>query len=159
MRHIGDILLFLVTGFVYWWWTWHLSVFGVAPNFIFLAALSAAVMARPVKAAAWCFFLGLYLDMLGAGFFGAYALIYTLMAYCVYVMKRHFDMSAPFSQFVAAPVMSAGCMLLYQALLFAMAKTSPLNLKNFLVEPFLNALAAPAVFYCFAGLKRKFSIL
>ena len=159
MKYFGDVLLYLLTGIFYWWWTGHLSIFGTAPNFIFLAALSAAVMARPVKALSYCFFLGLYLDLLGTNMFGAYALTYTLMAYGVYIMKRHFDMSATFSQLVTAPVMSVACMLFYQVLSLSMAKINPLSLKIFLVEPFLNAAAAPVVFYVFSRLKRKFEIL
>ena len=159
MRQLGDALLYLLTGVFYWWWTGHLSIFGTAPNFIFLAALSVAIIASPVKALAYGFFFGVYMDLLGANMFGAYALTYTLLVYSIYLMKRHFDMAAPFSQIVTALIMSFVCMLFYQGLSLAMAKINPLSLKNFLTEPFLNAAAAPVVFYIFSRLKRKFDIL
>ena len=159
MRQLGDALLYLLTGVFYWWWTGHLSIFGTAPNFIFLACLGAAVMAPPVKALAYGFFFGVYMDLLGTNMFGAYALTYTLLVYSVYLMKRHFDMNAPFSQIITALIMSLVCMLFYQGLSLAMAEINPLSPKNFLTEPFLNAAAAPVVFYVFSRLKRKFNIL
>ena len=159
MSLIGDILLYLLTGLVYWWWTANFTVFGMAPNIIFTAALSAAILARPAKALAYCFFFGIYLDLLGSNLFGAYALTYTLMAYGIYVMKRHLDLVSPFSQVIAALVITIVSMLFYQGLSLTLAKINPLQLKAFLVEPFLNALLAPLVFYFFAQLKRSFDLL
>ncbi len=159
MSLIGDILLYFLTGLVSWWWTSNLSVFGVAPNIIFTAALSAAIIARPAKALCYCFFFGIYLDMLGSNLFGAYALTYTLMAYGIYIAKRHLDLVSPFSQIIAALVLTAGSMLFYQGLSLTLAKINPLQLKTQLVEPFLNALLAPVVFYLFTQLKRRFDLL
>jgi len=159
MRQLGDALLYLLTGFFYWWWTAHLTVFGTAPNFIFLAALNIAIMASPVKAVAYGFFLGIYMDLLGTSMFGGYALTYTLLAYGVYLMKKHFDMSAPFSQMVAALIMSLVSMLFYQGLSLAMSAMPPIKLKSFIAEPFWNAAAAPVVFYFLARLKKRFGIL
>ena len=159
MRYLGDALFYFLIGIFHWWWTGHLSVFGTAPNFIFLAALCVAIITSPVKALAYGFFFGVYMDLLGTNMFGAYALTYTLLAYSIYSMKRHFDMVAPFSQIITALIMSLVCMLFYQGLSFAMAKINPLSLKNFMTEPFWNAAAAPFVFYIFSRLKRKLDIL
>ena len=159
MRLMGDILIYLLTGVIYWWWTTNLSIFGVAPNIIFVAALAAAIIARPAKALVYGFFFGIYLDMLGSNLFGAYALTYTLMAYGIYIMKRHLDLVSPFSQVIAAFTLTMISMLCYQGLSLALAKINPLQLKAFLVEPFLNALLAPIVFYFVAQLKRRFDFL
>lgn len=159
MSIIPEILLYLATGGFYWWWTQNISFFGLAPDFIFAAALCSAILAGPIKAITWGFLLGLYADMLGSSLFGGYALSYTLMAYVVYVMKRHFDLDSPFSQLVAALALSWLCMLFYQGLSVAFANTSPLGLKLFLAGPFLNALAVPVVFQIFLGFKRRFDIL
>ncbi len=159
MSLIGDMLLYLLTGLLHWWWTANLSVFGVAPNLIFTAALACAIIARPVKAVTICFFFGIYLDLLSSNLFGAYALTYTIMAYGVHLLKRHIDLVSAFSQIVSALVLTAATMVFYQALLLALAKINPLQLKSFLVEPFLNALIAPVVFYLFTQLKRRFNLL
>lgn len=156
---IFEILAYLFTGTFYWWWTQHLSFYGLSPNFIFAAALSAAILAGPVRGMAWGFFLGLYADMLGAGPFGAYALTYTLMAYVVHQVKRQFDMDSFFSQVVAAVSLSLVCLLFYMGLSLAFARLNPTGLKNFLAEPFLNALAVPVVFQVFYRAKRRFGIL
>jgi len=159
MGIIADLLLYVLTGLIHWWWTSNLSFFGVAPNIIFIAALSAAIIARPAKAIAYCFFFGIYLDLLGSNLFGAYALTYTLMAYGIYMMKRHLDLVGPFSQIIAALSLTLVTMLFYQALSLTLAKINPLQLKAFLVEPFFNAILAPIAFYIFVQLKKRFHLL
>jgi len=159
MTIIMEVFVYLATGSLYWWWTQNLTFFGMAPNLLFSAALCAAIMAGPVKGVAWGFFLGLYADMLGSTLFGGYALTYSLLAYAVYVMKRHFDMASPFSQLVAALALSWVCMFFYQGLCLVFARFNPLGLKIFLAEPFLNALAVPVVFQVFYQLKRRFDVL
>ena len=159
MSVIGDILLYVLTGLVHWWWTANLAVFGVSPNIIFVAAMSAAIIARPAKALAYCFCFGIYLDLLGSNIFGAYALTYTLMAYGIYIMKRHLDLVSPFSLVIAALSLTVVSMLFYQALSLTLAKINPLQLREFLVEPFLNAILAPVMFYFFSQLKRRFDLL
>lgn len=159
MSLIMELFAYLATGAFYWWWAENLSFYGLAPNFIFAAALAAAILAGPVKGIAWGFFLGLYADMLGAGPLGGYALTYTLMAYVVHLVKRQFDMDSFFSQLVASLSLSWVCMLFYMGLSLAFARINPTGLKIFLAEPFLNALAVPIVFQVFYQAKRRFGIL
>lgn len=159
MTLILELFLYLGAGSFYWWWSQNLPFFGLAPNFIFAAALSAAILAGPVKAVAWGFFLGLYADMLGVSLFGGYALTYSLMAYVVYVAKRHFDMNSFFSQLVAALSLSWLAMLFYQVLSLSFSRINPTGLKTFLAEPFLNALVMPVVFQVFYWFKRRFNVL
>lgn len=159
MSLILEALLYLASGAAYWWWTQNLSFYGLAPNLLFAAALAAAILAGPVKSIAWGFFLGLYADMLGANMFGGYALTYSLLAYAVHTLKRHFDMAGLFPQLVAALALSWLSMFFYQGLSLAFSRLNPLGIKIFLVEPFLNALAVPVVFQVFYGLKRRTGIL
>lgn len=159
MSVILEVLLYSATGAFYWWWTQNLALFGVSPNFLFAAALSAAILSGPAKAVAWGFFLGIYADMLGAGPLGAYALTYTLMAYVVHMVRRQFDMDGFFPQLVAAVSLSWVCMLFYMGLSLAFARINPTGLKIFLAEPFMNALAVPAVFQVFYRAKRRFNVL
>lgn len=159
MTIILEAFLYLATGTLYWWWTQNLAVFGLVPNFLFAAALAAAILSGPVKGIAWGFALGLYADMLGVSVFGGYALTYTLMAYGVSIMKKHFDMDSFFSQLVAALSLSWLSMLFYMGLSLAFSRINPTGLKNFLGEPLLNALAVPAVFQVFYWMKRRFGAL
>lgn len=151
--------LYLASGTLYWWWTQNLAFYGLVPNFLFAAALAVAILAGPVKGIAWGFALGLYADMLGVSVFGGYALTYTLMAYAVSVVKKHFDMDSFFSQLVAALSLSWFSMLFYMGLSLAFSRINPTGLKNFLGEPLLNALAVPAVFQVFYWMKRRFGVL
>ena len=81
------------------------------------------------------------------------------MAYGVYMMKRHLDLVSSFSQIIAALALTVVSMIFYQGLLLSLARINPLQLKAFLVEPFLNALLAPIAFYLFVQLKRRFNLL
>lgn len=159
MTLLAELFLYLASGTLYWWWTQNLAFWGLAPNFLFAAALSAAILAGPVKGIAWGFALGLYADMLGVSLFGGWALTYTLMAYAVNVVKKHFDMDSFFAQVVGGVSLSWLSMLVYLGLSLAFARLNPAGLKNFLVEPFLNALAVPVVFQVFYRAKRRFGAL
>ena len=159
MSIILEVVVYLAVGAGYWWWGQNLAFFGLVPNLIFSAALCAAILAGPVKGIAWGFFLGLYADILGSNLFGANALTYTLLAYTVYVVKRHFDMDSPFSQLVAALSLSWISMLFYQGLGIIFSRPGSLDLRVFLGEPFLNALAVPVLFQVFYRLKRRFGVL
>lgn len=159
MSIILEVVLYLAVGAGYWWWGQNLAFFGLVPNLVFSAALCAAILAGPVKAIAWGFFLGLYADILGSSMFGANALTYTILAYAVYVVKRHFDMDSPFSQLVAALSLSWISMLFYLGLGIIVSSPVVLDLRVFLAEPFLNALAVPVMFQVFSRLKRRFDVL
>ena len=159
MSILLEVAVYLAVGAGYWWWAQNLAFFGLVPNFVFASALCAAILAGPVKGIAWGFFLGLYADILGSNMFGANALTYTLMAYTVYVVKRHFDLDSPFSQLVAALSLSWLCMLFYRGLGLVFSSQSPMDLRGFLAEPFLNALAVPVLFQVFYRLKRRFDVL
>ena len=159
MSIILEVALYLAIGAGYWWWGQNLAFFGLVPNLVFAAALCAAILAGPVKAIAWGFFLGLYADILGSNMFGANALTYTILAYAVYVVKRHFDMDSPFSQLVAALSLSWISMLFYLGLGIIFSSPVALDLRVFLAEPFFNALAVPVMFQAFYRLKRRFGVL
>ncbi|HNW43001.1 MAG TPA: rod shape-determining protein MreD [Elusimicrobiales bacterium] len=159
MSIILEIALYLFIGAGYWWWAQNLAIFGLVPNLVFSSALCAAILAGPVKGIAWGFFLGLYADILGSSMFGANALTYTIMAYAVYIVKRQFDLDSLFSQLVAALSLSWTCMLFYQGLGIIFSRPASLDLRVFLAEPFLNALAVPVLFQIFYRLKRKFDVL
>lgn len=159
MSIIYEVIIYLAVGSTYWWWSQNLTVFGLAPNLVFAAALCAAILAGPVKGIAWGFFLGLYADMLSSDMFGGYALTYTLMAYGVYIIKRHFDMDSLFSQLVASLTLSWLSILFYQGLVISFSRPSNLDLRVFLSEPFLNALVVPVMFRIFYQFKRGLGIL
>lgn len=159
MSVLLELAVYLSAGAGYWWLSQNLAVFGLVPNLLFACALCAAILAGPVKGIAWGFFLGLYMDLLGSELFGAYALTYTLLAYSVHVVKRHFDMDSAFSQLVAALSFSWLAMLFHQGLAVVFSRPGGLNLKVFLAEPFLNALAVPVLFQALRGLKRRTGVL
>ncbi len=159
MSLVLELFIYLSVGAGYWWLSQNLTIFGLVPNLLFACALCAAILAGPVKGIAWGFMLGLYMDLLGSDMFGAYALTFTVMAYTVHVVRRHFDMDSAFSQLVAALSLSWISMLFYQGLAIVFSRPGNLNLRVFLAEPFLNALAVPVLFQVLYGLKRRFGVL
>jgi rod shape-determining protein MreD len=143
---LKDAGFFLVLSAAHWWLHWSFPMGGLAPNLLFAAAFSCAVIGGPVRGIALPFFFGLYADVLGAGLAGSWALIFTLMGYAVQVMKRHFDLDNPFSQSAAALVLSLLSLAAYQSAYMTMGGLSPLPLRSMLLEPPISALTVPFVF-------------
>ncbi|MCG2724739.1 MAG: rod shape-determining protein MreD [Elusimicrobia bacterium] len=159
MKFIGNIFVFIIVSVVYWLFSNNFSLFSIAPNILFTAAISLAILLKPVTALSFCFFWGLYIDIMGINAFGAYALIYTLMCYAVHISKKHFDFDMPIPQIILVFVLSVLTFLFYQLLSVIFANINPLRLKVLFIDPIINALLMPFVFAVFYYLKRKSKIL
>lgn len=146
MIFLKDAVFFLVMSVAHWWLHWSFPMGGLAPNLLFAAALSCAVIGGPVRGIAWPFLFGLYADVLGAGLAGSWALIYSLLGYVIQVVKRHFDLNSPFSQSAAAIVLSFASLAAYQSAYMVIGGVSPLPIRSMLLEPFISALTVPFVF-------------
>jgi rod shape-determining protein MreD len=143
---LRDAAFFLLVSAAHWWLHWSFPMGGLAPNLLFAAAMSCAVLGGPVRGIAWPFLFGLYADILGAGLAGSWALIYTLIGYAIQVMKRHFDLGSAFSQSAAALVLSLLSLAGYQSAYMLIGGVSPLPLRAMLLEPLISALTVPLVF-------------
>ncbi|KAF0126372.1 MAG: hypothetical protein FD189_536 [Elusimicrobia bacterium] len=146
MTFLRDAAFFLLLSAAHWWLHWAFPMGGLAPNLLFAAALSCAVLGGPVRGIAMPFLFGLYADILGAGLAGSWALIYTLIGYAIQVMKRHFDLSSPFSQAAAGVILSLLSLAAYQSAYMIIGGVSPLPLRAMLLEPLISALTVPAVY-------------
>lgn len=145
MTLLRDAAFFLFLSASHWWLHWAFPMGGLAPNLLFAAALSSAIVGGPVRGIAWPFLFGLYADILGAGLAGSWALLYTLVGYAVQVMKRHFDLDSPLSQAAAALVLSLFSLAAYQSAYLLIGGLSPLPLRSILLEPLISALTVPPV--------------
>lgn len=146
MTFLRDAAFFLVASAAHWWLHWSFPLGGLAPNLLFAAAMSCAVLGGPVRGIAWPFLFGLYADLLGSGLAGSWALSYTLIGYVIQVMKRHFDLNSPFSQAAAALVLSLLSLAAYQSAYMIIGGVSPIPLRAMLLEPLISALTVPIVF-------------
>lgn len=159
MKFFGNIFVFIFVSVVYWLFNNNFPLFSIAPNLLFTSAISLAILLNPVVALSFCFFWGLYMDMMGANAFGAYALIYTLTCYAVHISKKHFDFDMPIPQIILVFVLSVLAFLFYQLLSLIFTDINPLRLKSLLIEPIVNSLLIPFVFAIFYYLRRKLKIL
>jgi len=150
MTFLADIVILFAGMAFSWWFNQHFTFWGLSVNCVFAFVFAVSLIAGPVKSVIFAFILGLYADLLGAGHFGAYGLIYTLAAYLLNIVKVRFDFSGPFQQATAAFVLAYICPFLFWIIHFLFFNSSfrPLN---FFIEPFLDAVAAPLAF---AVLKR-----
>ncbi len=146
MTLLRDSAFFLFFSAAHWWLHWAFPLGGLAPNLLFAAALSSAVVGGPVRGIAWPFLFGLYADILGSGLAGSWALLYTLIGYAVQVMKRHFDLGSALSQAAAALALSLFSLAAYQSAYLSIGGLSPLPLRSILLEPLISALTVPPVF-------------
>ncbi|MEA3307150.1 MAG: rod shape-determining protein MreD [Elusimicrobiota bacterium] len=159
MKFFGNIFIFIFVSVIYWLFANNFSFLSIAPNILFTSAISLAILLNPVIALTFCFFWGLYADMMGVNAFGAYALIYTLLCYAVHLSKKHFDFDMPIPQIALIFILSVLSFLFYQLLSLIFLNISPLPLKNLFIEPFINSILMPFVFAIFYYAQRKLKIL
>ncbi|MBI4655157.1 MAG: rod shape-determining protein MreD [Elusimicrobia bacterium] len=156
MKFFNSLIVYFAAVVVYWWFSLNFTVFGITPNVVFACVLSIAVIATPVTALTFGFFWGIYMDLMGtSALFGGWALIYTLMVYIIYLIKKQFDMTGAFSQILLSVVLSEISLVCYQILSLILSKINPLSLKIFLIEPVLNALLMPFVFSILVFIRKK----
>ena len=159
MNLFANIFLYIIVSGFYWWFGNNFSLFSIVPNILLMAAIASAIIARPLTALSFCFFWGLYMDVLGSDAFGAYALVYTLMGYAIHVMKKHFDFDSLAPQVILSFSLSILTFLFYQALSVIFSNISPMQWRVLLIDPFITALLMPVIFIIFRCLKRKLSCL
>ena len=138
------VLAFLLAMVAHWWWTTHLSAFGVAPQLLLVLTVIAAARGGPVKAMVAGFSWGLFLDLLNARLFGANALALTLVGYGTGSIRRQVDVTGIGPQTVVIFSMTWAYFLLIGMLskIFA-SQFLWVGWAQFLIDPFYN---------CFVGL-------
>lgn len=107
MKFFGNIFIFIFITILYWLFANDFLFVPIASNILFTSAISLAILLNPVTALSFCFFWGLYSDIMGVNAFGAYALIYTLICYAVHVSKKSFDFDMPIPQMILVFVLSS----------------------------------------------------
>jgi rod shape-determining protein MreD len=159
MKTLINLLIYFSVALIYWWVSTNFSIFGITPNIVLISVICLAILCEPVKAHTFGFFWGLYIDISSTPLFGAFALIYTLLVYLIWTMKKRFDVMSTFFQGLLTFAVSIITIIFYQVLSLIFARNNPFQLKIFLVEPVFNAVMMPFVFYVFYSLKKKFNIL
>lgn len=159
MKTLINLLIYFSVTLIYWYISTNFSFFGISPNIVLISVICLSILTEPVKAHAFGFFWGLFMDIGFAPMFGAFALIYTLLVYLIWLIKRRFDVFSTFFQGLLTFGISIIAIISYQVLSLVFARSNPFQLKIFLIEPVVNALIMPFVFYVFYSLKKKFSIL
>ncbi|MBP5286852.1 MAG: rod shape-determining protein MreD [Elusimicrobiales bacterium] len=156
MRTPVEIICWILLCVFYSWQGKYLSIYGVSPDWLFVTVVASAAFSSRVRGSTWAFVIGLYADILGGGAVGANALIYTLSAWIVQIVAQRFDFFDRLTQVVVLflfswPVYLAGWLL---AALFS--HDAWFSVKQFCAVPFLNAIAAPFVFFVMLEIKSFF---
>lgn len=147
MRFLRGAALFVGALALQWWWSTHMSLFGLAPQLLLvLCAALASERGAPV-AQSYGFFWGLCLDAAEPRLFGAHALGLTLAGYLVGVVRRQMDVAGPAPQLVLAVAVSwLYYLLLASAGLLFEGRAFWVGWKVFWLGPAFNAAVAPAGF-------------
>jgi len=149
------VMIYVVTVMLHWWLMTHVAIWGMSPNLVFISAFSCAALLGPVAGIIMSFLWGLYIDILGIGLMGGYALTYTLAAYFVFWFKQHMDVVSPFSQAIMAWIVSFVALAFYQIIAVIFAHDVVMKWPRLIFEPFLNAAIAPFVFAVIRGIRSK----
>ena len=139
--------LFVAAMAGHWWWTSHLSFWGLAPQWLLVLTVAVAARQGPVRAMALGFFWGLFLDVLNARIFGANALALTLAAYGTGSARRQIDVGDLAPQCLIVFLMTWAYFLLVGSLGAVFARSFLwAGWTAFLIDPFYNCLAAAGIF-------------
>lgn len=92
--YLRGAALFVGAMFLQWWWNTHFAYWGAAPQFLLVLTVLIAARRGPILGMLAGFGWGIYLDVARAELFGASALILTLVAYAVGLVRRQIDLRA-----------------------------------------------------------------
>ncbi|MDP3543283.1 MAG: rod shape-determining protein MreD [Elusimicrobiota bacterium] len=140
---LRGVALFIGAMFLQWWWNTHFAYWGAAPQFLLALTVLVAARRGPVLGMLAGFGWGIYLDVARAELFGASALILTLVAYFVGLVRRQVDLRA------AGPLAALTFFLTWGGFvllgLLGLAFTRSFEWSGWiavLATPFLNVVAA-----------------
>ena len=140
---LRGVALFFGAMFLQWWWNTHFAYWGAAPQFLLVLTILLAARRGPVLGMLAGFGWGLYLDVARAELFGASALILTLAAYIVGVVRRQIDLRAAGPLAAMTFLFSWGGFVLLGLLGLTFTKSFEWSgWIAVLATPFLNVIAA-----------------
>jgi len=127
----------------------YLAPFGIAPNIVLLAVIFLAVSKGP-RAGMWAgFLLGLSLDVLLSDMFGSRTTALTIIGYSAGLLRGEWDDSSGLNQAVLVFLCSFAylTLLIIEYAIFSTIQASLLLNHISLLQPVLNALISPAIFW------------
>jgi rod shape-determining protein MreD len=147
VRVLEGAFLFVGGLVFHWFFSTHLSFWGLSPHVLLLLTLGAASAAGPVPGLCLGFAWGLALDALSGHVFGGNALGLTLVAYAVGMLRRQMDVASPPSQAVVSAAVWPLYALFYGLIgqVFERRFLWP-GWPPFLLDPLYTALLAPFAF-------------
>ena len=158
-KFVFGLMAYFAVCAAHWWFSGFISVFEVKLDIVFMSCLAVAMVSGPFSAFSWCFFAGLYADILGSGSLGAYALVYTLICYGVFFMRKHFDFNSFIPQIVLTFAFSIVYFILYQILSAIFIGVEPMKLRELFISPVLNAIVLPTVFSLFYPIMKRLAVI
>jgi len=144
VKYVDAVAGFFLAMVLHWLWSTHLTVFGLAPQFLLISTVVVAGRSGPVAGQCYGFAWGLFLDLLSGHVFGANALCLTLAAYGVGMLRRQMDVGSLPPQAVLVALLTPVYLVFYgltgtvfeHRFLWA-------GWKVFLLTPVYNCLALP----------------
>ena len=142
------LFFFFIATVLHWLFIAMFGSWGMSLNFMLVFAVAVCAFVKPEYGYPSAFLCGLFLDFFGVKLFGHHALIFTLCAMIVYVLKNRLDFDSVISQMVCIAVLGTAAALSNLMLLKIFAGFSAWS--GFL--PFVGGIVAstlisPIVFY------------
>ena len=129
----------------------YLAPFGIAPNIALLAVIFLAV-SKGSRVGMWAgFLLGLSLDVLLSDMFGSRTTAFTIIGYSAGLLRGEWDDSSGLNQAVLVLLCSFAylTLLIIEYAIFSTIQANLLLNHIALLQPVLNALISPAIFWVF----------
>jgi len=156
MSHLRGAVLFVAAAFLQWWWSTHLSLWGLSPQVLLVLTVAIAARAGSNPGMCYGFLWGLFLDALRPHLFGANAFALMLAGYATGTMRRQMDVVDIVSQCVVVFLLTWGYFLFYGLLGLVFAKTFFwVGWAACLCDPLYNCLLVPFAALCWAWLRER----
>lgn len=149
MKYILGIFLFFMGLAVQWFWSTHMTAWGMAPHILLMLTIAVAGRSGPVAGQCYGFAWGIFLDVASAHIFGSNALAFTLVGYGVGVLRRQMDVESLAPQIILVALLTP-VYFLFIGLVGAVFEHAFLWIgwNRFLLEPLYSCIVAPLGFKC-----------
>ena len=139
-------VLFVVSMFLQWWWSAHLSLWGLAPQILLVLTVCVAARLGAVAGMCYGFAWGLFLDVMRAQLFGANALALVLVGYGTGSARRQLDVVSLASQAMVVFLMTWAYFLVTGRCGLVFMRTFLwVGWQAFLFDPLYNCALVPFV--------------
>jgi rod shape-determining protein MreD len=149
---IKDFILYFAVITLHWWFDNNLTFFKIGLNFAFISLIIINITLSPLKALFFSFFIAIFVDLYSWTNFGLHCLLYSLISYFIFKIKKNIDSNSLFSRNLVFLFYYILFLMLYSLIYYLINKYSPFKWYIYFISPIVNLIAFEFFFNLFVKL-------